>query len=88
MLRPHDARASWGGAISGVLDIDHDRSREQRVLGWGERATSHGHERAGAADRGADATDADERGASRCADATADDEPTASVPRFRGARAR
>ena len=74
MLRPHEARASWGDAISGVLDVDHDRSREW-VLGP-RRASGDDHERAGG-DLGArpdttDITDHDERDVTRCAHA--DDE--------------
>lgn len=89
MLRPHDARASWGDAICRVLD--HDRSREQRLLGWGERASDHDLERAGGDhDTGADtgATDDDERDATGRAHAADDERARGALPPLARARAR
>lgn len=89
MLRPHDAWASWGDAISRVLDVDHDRSREQRLLGRRGRASDHDHERAGGdLDAGADtdATNDDERDATGRADA--DERTRGALPPLARARAR
>jgi hypothetical protein len=84
MLRPHDAWASWGDAISRVLD--RVRSREQRLLGRREHAAGHDRERAGSDDdhgAGADTTD-DRSRAGRAH--TADDATGGALPTLARAR--
>jgi hypothetical protein len=74
-----------------VLDVDHDRSREQRLLGRAERASDHDHERAGGDhDAGADtgATDDDERGATGRAHAADHERARGALPPLARARPR